>query len=64
MNTVNHETKAQASNQNFRNIKYKRKRNLIKKSCQFAEISGMDVIIFFYKRKNHNLEEYYTTKDF
>lgn len=60
---VTQKTKAEATDQNYRNKKYKRKRNLVKKSLQFSKFCGTDVILLFYDRINCKLEEFYTNKD-
>ena len=49
--------------QKERNIKYRRKRNFIKKGCQFKKICGQDVVIFFYDKKMNFLKEFYTSSD-
>ena len=56
--------KTAAKTQNERNIKYKRKKNIFKKCKEFSEISGQDVIIFFYDRQIHKLDEFYTSDKF
>ena len=50
--------------QKFRNVKYRRKRNFIKKGLQFSQICGLDVIIFTLDRKLNKLHEFYTSADF
>jgi len=51
-------------NQNTRNIRYRRKKNFIKKGCQFNHICGQDVVIFFYDKKMNFLKEFYTSGNF
>jgi len=50
--------------QNDRNIKYRRKKNLVKKGHQLSKICGFDVIILTFDKKQNKLDEFYTTADF
>ena len=47
-----------------RNIKYRRKKNFIKKGYQLSQICGFDVIIFTFDTKQNKLNQFYTSPDF
>ena len=47
-----------------RNIKYRRKKNFIKKGYQLSQICGFNVIIFTFDTKQNKLNQFYTTPDF
>ena len=49
---------------NDRNIRYRRRKNFIKKGFELSQICGFDVIIMTYDKKMNKLVEIYTTPDF
>ena len=50
--------------QKQRNIKYRRKKNFIKKGCQLASICGLEIIIITYDKTMNKFHEYYTSPEF
>ena len=59
-----HKLNAKTQTQNDRNIKYRRKKNFIKKGVQLSQICDVEVIILTYDRKLNKLDEFYTTPSF
>ena len=46
------------------NIKYRRKKNFIKKGYQLSQICGFDVVIFTFDTKQNKLNQFYTSPGF
>lgn len=62
---------SQAQKQNYnketqkqRNIKYRRKKNFIKKGFQFSKVCGVDIIILTLDKNQNKFHEYYTSPQF
>ena len=51
-------------NQNTRNIRYRRKKNFIKKGLKFSQICDCDVIMLIFDKRMNKLNQFYTTDDF
>ena len=49
---------------NLRNTRYKRKKNMIKKSLEISSKCGLDIFIMVYNQKLNRIDEYHTNKSF
>ena len=49
---------------NLRNTRYKRKKNMIKKSLEISSKCGLDIFIMVYNQKLNRIDEYHTSENF